>query len=180
MELTENPLLSYYQISKTLIPIIEEAIKREIVIKDLITKGNTLYDEAEKCVSIIDLDGMQVKGFTDGDIIDTIYYSHIYGTILCSQKYTNEIDCRLWTTEFNIFLFYELFLKTVFNQSLLKRKATSSIRDILTDCGIPKESNLFGRIMDLTNLSAKNSIDIHDFEELAELPFDKSRKRIIH
>ena len=187
---SSDPLESFYRISQTLIPILIKGSEKNLVFKDLITLGNTLYNKETNQTSIVDLDGIQVEEFSDTLMRDEIIRSNIYDPIIISSKYTYD-HTRLKKSALNYLLFYELFLNTVFNQSIFQimisknsqypiEEVQKNLIELLTDCGIPKESNLFGRIMDLTNLSEKNSVDIQDFKEVAELSFDKSRKRIIH
>lgn len=122
---------------------------------------------------------MQIQDYTDDSIKTYITTSHLFYTTLCSSKYTDLWNFKLWTTDFNILLFYELFLNTVFHQSLFTQKPTISVEDILNKCGIPPKSNLYGRILDIVNLDCPNSIDITDFQDLTNANFDQSRKKII-
>lgn len=105
-----------------------------------------------------------------------------YNEIFENKKY--KISSTIWTKELNIFSLYELFLTTIFHQSLLswnKNEALEEeLRNKLYSLNISSSSNLYFRLLDTINSNTPNSFDLEDFLYLSEnFTLDDSRKRII-
>lgn len=178
-----SPLETFYQISKILIPIIQEANEYNMVLKDFITYGNILYDRNKNQISIIDLDSIQINNKTDHSVKSNIYYSSIYQPLLKSTKYKIE-STKFWKPSFNIFLFYELFLNLIFGETFffpqtLTQELPILFREILERCGIPESNPVYHKILDLADPFVLNTLDLNDFKKLASEKFDFTRKRII-
>lgn len=179
---SSNPLVVFYQFLNSVLPIIQIGEEHDIVFKDIITKGNVLYDEKEKRASIVDMDGFQVGMLSDRGTNIKIVYCHKYNELFNNPKY--HIIPAIWTKEINLFSLYELFFNTVFNDSLLlfqkEESLEAGLKRKLTEKNFSPSLNIYARVLDLMDLNTHNSLDLEDFKYLSEnYSLDLTRKRII-
>ena len=114
---SKNVLQDFLIIAKQFCRILKYVSSKKIVLKDMTTTGNILYNPQTQKLKIIDIDGLQVLKESDGLISNNILTSEWEYCILQSSKYSEQLN---FTQEFNIFSFYELFFRIVFQKSLLQ------------------------------------------------------------
>lgn len=188
-------------IAKQFCEILKLSKQSDIVLKDINTKGNMLYNPRTKQIKIIDIDGLQTKHYSDNLIHEHILYSDWFYTILDHPKYSLGEN---FTHEMNIFLFYELFFKIVFRKSLLRipsnhlgyyfskkyiqeksfikyarTKQENNLKTFLNYLNFPKQDQLYSKIIDLIH-DSPNDLSYEDFEFLANhYKLDLEKKRLI-
>lgn len=178
-----EPLKTFYDFLKSILPIINECEKYNMVFKDLITLGNVLYDKDTKEAGIIDIDGIQIGILSDRCTNIRVDFCSKYNELFENEKYKK--IRTVWTTEMNIFSLYELFFKVVFDRSLLiwdkSEYLEEGLQERLSEMNISPSSNLYGRIMDLINIRVPNSIELEDFRLISEnCSIDSTRTRLIN
>lgn len=161
----------FYEFFLSFQNILEFANLHQIVMKDMITKGNILYDKKSKTAYLIDVDSFQIPEY--GDNIFVVDFTRSDLTKILFTKYKKYHNQYRLTTELNIFSLYELFLKTVYEKSILHLSAKNlpelekKLQELLQRLSLDKHSNLYGRIMDTVNPNIPNSYDKEDFQILA-------------
>ncbi len=198
---SQDPLYDFLVIAKQFCEILKLSKQSDIVLKDINTKGNMLYNPRTKQIKIIDIDGLQTKHYSDNLIHEHILYSDWFYTILDHPKYSLGEN---FTHEMNIFLFYELFFKIVFRKSLLRipsnhlgyyfskkyiqeksfikyarTKQENNLKTFLNYLNFPKQDQLYSKIIDLIH-DSPNDLSYEDFEFLANhYKLDLEKKRLI-
>ncbi len=182
IQISENPLKTYANFLYSIYPTMQKGEEHNIVFKDLITKGNILYDPLTKTASIIDIDGFQIGLLNDRNINNRIFYCSKKHDLFENKKY-QKIP-KIWTKEMNIFSLYELFLNTIFNQSLLQWKdeidLEKGVRRKLNEINLSESSKIYQNILKLINTDVPNNIDPDDFLILSQkYTLNKEQKRLI-
>lgn len=166
-----NQLQTFYDFTCSFQNILLFAKIHQMTLKDIITKGNIRYDAKTKEAFLIDIDSIQIPEYYDRIFAKEIILSNIKRILFYLPKYYQQ---NRFTTEFNIFSFYELFLQMIFQKSLLNLPGSSlnelekQGQQILDSIHLNRKSNLYGRILDLFHPNIENSLDPKDFQELAK------------
>ena len=181
LQQSNHPWEEFLLFAKNFIAIIMAGNEKNIVFKDMAFHDNVLYDRESKEASILDIDSFQINGVSDKYIHKKILSSSIKEIILNPEgKYME--NCH-FTTELNFLLFYEIFFQAIFDKSILIWSTSSNfqeyLKEIMKEINLPKSSNLYFRIMDLSNVNCENTFAIEDFLEIQNnYHFDVQRKRI--
>ncbi|MCI8575643.1 MAG: hypothetical protein HFI09_04150 [Bacilli bacterium] len=198
---SKNKLEDFLIIAKQFNEILNYTQKRSMVLKDLITHGNMLYNPKNQKIKVIDLDGIQVHQLSDHLVSYIILDSDWEYCIFQSPKYSMK---DLWSTELNIFNFYELFFNIVFQKSLLqiknslqahvfarcqfndpekkeyaRQKLENNLIYFLDNLNLKRTDDLYSKIVDLVRFYP-NNFSYEDFEYLANhYRYDERKKRLI-
>lgn len=187
---SKNPLKDFYEITNCLINFLDFANAKQMVLKDLSTPGNMLYNPITNQINIIDIDSIQIPNFSDNLLNQRIHNSIWRKYIINSPKYQSVKDQYIFTTELNYLLFYDFMFQSLFQESLIPQTLKDSIMiqmanflhnpypiflalkeelsNYLKKKGLDPKSDLFARIMDLLSNNQPNSIALTDFTNLKE------------
>lgn len=184
LEKSDKPLEEFYNVAKSLLNIIKFAQKKQIVLNDIITEGNLLYEPHKKTVNLIDVDSLQIPESTMTMIhTDLTFFIYQEG----SRNHQKYLQKERLQSEFNILSFYEIMFRGIFQDTLLDIYRYSKrfhkkdlLQRKLNDLGFDSKTDLYERILDLVDENAANTISLDDFEYLiTHYKYDKKRKKLI-
>lgn len=181
MNQSRNKAFTFYEFVVSFQNILDFCKEKNIIMKDIITKENVKYNPDNKTAYVIDVDSFQIPEYGDKLFCNQFVYSSLKKLILNRPKY---YESNRFQPDLNVLSFYELFLQTMYQKSLLAIRAQNlkeleqNTEELLQQVSIPKNSNLYGRIMDTVNPEMPNTLNPQDFYELANHSRSLSKKRL--
>lgn len=171
LELTwGHDLLLWENFFISLIQIINDSTPLTYVFPDLFTKGNMLYDQTEKILTLIDNDGIQTQNrfpYVFDSIAEKVMDHRNHSNVF--QKYYKQ-DRGYFTSEYNVLSFYSWFFDYFLGFDLPKflNFSKEDMELSLKQKNISPHSWLWEAIMNFLSFDSSSKLDPSLFQHLCQ------------